>query len=87
MIKKEGFYGIINIPRENVLAVLNQEIKYHIPGNVRIRTIREDYFRDSLAIVLESEERVPNVTYEVKEGQVIPDSQVEFSRINNNNKQ
>ncbi|OLP64319.1 hypothetical protein BACPU_25440 [Bacillus pumilus] len=74
----------MHIPRENVLAVLGQEIKYHIPENVRIRTIREDYPRDSLAIVLESEERVPNVTYEVKEGQLIPASQVEFSRINNN---
>lgn len=83
MVKKEGFYGIMHIPRENVLAVLSQEIKYHIPGNVRIRTIREDYFRDSLAIVLESEELVPNVTYEVGEGRVIPDSQVEFSRIAN----
>ncbi len=71
----------MHIPRENVLAVLYQEIKYHIPGNVRIRTIREDFFRDSLVIVLESEGLVPNVTFEVKEGQIIPDSQVRFSRI------
>ncbi|WP_426826531.1 hypothetical protein [Bacillus pumilus] len=81
MIKKEGFYGLMHIPRENIFAVLSQEIKYHIPENVRIRAIREDFFRDSLVIVIESEELVPNVTFEVKEGQIIPDSQVRFSRI------
>lgn len=74
----------MHIPKKNVLAVLGQDIKYHIPKNVRIHTIREDYLRDSLAIVLESEELVPNVTYAVEEACVIPVSQVEFSRINNN---
>lgn len=70
--KREGYWGIISIPYNNVLALFSGELTLNVPGEVKVHTINNSQVSASLHVIVTSDEPIYGVTFECEEGTEIP---------------